>query len=217
VISAQPPDARRKRSRKPLSSRSPSLSPTHPSRANALGKAIPAATVQPFGSKSRMNRRPLFCRARRGVFGDRRGESQGVGLSGPGSCREPPGRDTEPAPTGGSLLIEIRRGRANLHSRNSGLRPPARDHDGTASLRARSPHDPEPREAKGQRGEARVSLLERDAQTHARAYGDSLSKNGSGSSMFSKRWPPSFVFRISMWACVGTLSARLTRRPAGRA
>jgi hypothetical protein len=99
-----------------------------------------------------------------------------VGLSGPGSCREPPGRDTEPAPTGGSLLIEIRRGRANLHSRNSGLRPPARDHDGTASLRARSPHDPEPREAKGQRGEARVSLLERDAQTHARAYGDSLSK-----------------------------------------
>ena len=28
--------------------------------------------------------------------------------------------------------------------------------------------------------------------------------------MFSKRCPPSFVFRISIWACVGTLSARLT-------
>lgn len=32
-------------------------------------------------------------------------------VSDPGSCREPPGRDTESAPTGGSLLTEIRRPR----------------------------------------------------------------------------------------------------------
>ena len=105
VTSSRPPDARRERSTKPLYSRSPSLSPTHPSRAICAGQSDCRVTLQPAGLKSRMNRPPLGS-ANPGSFGrPRQGIPEMWRFSDPGSCREPPGRDTESAPTGGSLLL----------------------------------------------------------------------------------------------------------------